>query len=67
MSVEGLSQKIVQWALEQEVDHYSFLSFPFNSAACEKQESLLDLKYTFENGLTCLPRLHLPPELLLKG
>lgn len=66
-SAEQFCQRIVDWAVEHEVDHYSFLSFPHNSAACEKQESLIDLKYTFENGLQGEPRILLPTELLLKG
>jgi glutamine synthetase len=66
-SAEKFCQKIVHWAAEHEVDHYSFLSFPRNSAACEKQESLIDLKYTFERTLVGEPRIHLPTDLLLKG
>lgn len=62
-----MARKLVQWALEHEVDHYSFLSFPHNSAACEKQESFIDLKYIYENGLIGKPKLHISPELLVKG
>jgi glutamine synthetase len=67
LTPEETCQKIVHWAREHEVDHYSFLSFPRNSAACEKQESLIDLKYMFDHGLVGQPRLHLPTDLLLKG
>ena len=62
-----MAQKLVQWALEHEVDHYSFLSFPHNSAACEKQDSFIDLKYIYEHGLIGKPKLHISPDLLVKG
>ena len=62
-----MSERIVEWAVGQDVDHYSFLSFPYNSTACEKQESFLDLKYIYDNGLEGKPRTQLHPELLLKG
>ncbi len=64
---EKICQKVVQWALDNDVNHYSFLSFPYNSAACEKQESLLDLKYIYDNGVVGEPRVHLSPELFIKG
>lgn len=64
---QKIAERLVQWALENEVDHYSFLSFPYNSAACQKQESLIDLKYIYEHGFVGKPRIHLSPDLLLKG
>jgi hypothetical protein len=42
------SDDLMRWAIANEIDHVTFLSFPYNSAMCSKQESLLetDIKYS---------------------
>jgi len=61
------AQELLTWALENEVDHYAFISFPHNNVICEKQDSLLDFKYIFNEHLKSIPRLLLNPDVLLKG
>ena len=45
---EDISEELMRWTLENEVEHMSFISFPSNSTICRKEDSLLELKK--ENG-----------------
>jgi hypothetical protein len=56
-----LGDHLLKWALSHGVEHYSFLSFPYNSTICEKQDSFLDIKYIYQDGLKGLPRMELAP------
>jgi glutamine synthetase type III len=68
ISIQEKIQQILSWAKKNEVEHYSFLSFPFNSGICEKQESLLDLQYYYSNlQLKNKSRLNISHDLFLKG
>lgn len=62
-----LGEHLLKWAQSHGVEHYSFISFPYNSTVCEKQDSFLDVKYIYQNGLKALPRMELAPEALIKG
>jgi glutamine synthetase len=66
LTPEKTCEKIIKWALSHQVDHISSLSFPYNSTVCEKQDSLIDLSYIYDNGLVGKPRIHLSTDLLLK-
>jgi len=58
---------LLEWASKNGVDHASFLCFPHNSTMCEKQESLIDLKYFYLNGVKAESRLLLNNGYLQKG
>jgi hypothetical protein len=49
--LKQLAELITNFALDHDITHYSFLSFPYNSAICQKQESFLDIKYIYDEGL----------------
>ena len=46
-NVDDFCEELLKWSLDKGVDHMSFISFPYNSVINEKQDSLLDLRYTF--------------------
>lgn len=63
------SDDLLKWALGYGVEHCTFACFPWNNTICEKQDSLIDLKYYYDRADRIVkggPRLLLSNKLLLK-
>ena len=39
---------LMKWAAEKQLEHLTFICFPYNHTTCEKQDSLIDLKYYYD-------------------
>lgn len=68
-SNEDFTDDLMRWVIANEIEHVTFISFPFSSAICSKEESLLDIdvKYTGEKGIKRKGKLVLTKEYLLKN
>eukprot|EP00178_Gracilaria_changii_P006605 TRINITY_DN2148_c0_g1_i1.p2 TRINITY_DN2148_c0_g1~~TRINITY_DN2148_c0_g1_i1.p2 ORF type:complete len:162 (+),score=25.01 TRINITY_DN2148_c0_g1_i1:134-619(+) len=63
------SDDLLKWAIGFGVEHITFACFPWNETICEKQDSLIDLKYYYDRADRIVkgsPRLLLSNKILLK-
>ena len=63
------SNDLLRWGIGWGVEHVTFVCFPYNHTICEKQDSLIDLKYEYdrvEKMVKASQRLLLSNSLLLK-
>lgn len=66
---DSFSDDLMRWAIANEVDHVTFVCFPYNETICSKQESLLDIdvKHISDKGIKRKGQLVLNKEYLLKN
>jgi glutamine synthetase len=63
------SEDLLKWAMMAGVEHMTFVCYPYNNASCEKQDSLIDIKYSYDKVDKVVKgesRILLSNELLLK-
>ena len=65
---ENFCEELRKWATQHEVDHISFICFPYNETICRKEDSLLELKVKgSDHGVKRKAELVLNREILLKS